>query len=125
MSVDRGLAFVGECEIVKRMLRIGEIAHRHDEKTKPPNSKSVIDSAGVLKIVLVSDGVGPRAVQNSNFKALAALAFKESSGRLAEQVKTDKDLAEKVAANPNYLARAAPRRMSNMRSPDWRRSRRA
>jgi len=67
---------------------------------------SVIDSAGVLKAVLVSDGVGPRAVQNSNFKAQAALAFKESSGQLADQVKTDKDLAEKVAANPNYLARA-------------------
>src|SRR5208283_4262702 len=67
---------------------------------------SVIDSAGVLKAVLVSDGVGPRAVQNSNFKAQAALAFKESSGQLADQVKTDKDLAEKVAANPNYVARA-------------------
>lgn len=67
---------------------------------------SVIDSGGVLKAVLVSDGVGPRAVQNSNFKAQAALAFKESSGQLAEQVKSDKDLAEKVAANPNYLARA-------------------
>ncbi len=67
---------------------------------------SVIDSAGVLKAVLVSDGVGPRAVQNSNFKAQAALAYKESSGALAEQVKTDKGLADKVAANPNYLARA-------------------
>ena len=67
---------------------------------------SVIDSAGVLKTVLASDGVGPRAVQNSNFKAQAALAFKEASGVLAEQVKTDKSLADKVAANPNYLARA-------------------
>ena len=67
---------------------------------------SVIDSAGVLKAVLVSDGVGPRAVQNSNFKAQAALAFKEASGALAEQVKTDKTLADKVAANPAYLARA-------------------
>jgi|GEM_PF-327978 uncharacterized protein GlcG (DUF336 family) len=67
---------------------------------------SVIDSAGVLKAVLVSDGVGPRAVQNSNFKAQAALAFKEASGALAEQIKTDKTLADKVAANPNYLARA-------------------
>ncbi len=67
---------------------------------------SVIDSAGVLKAVLVSDGVGPRAVQNSNFKAQAALAFKEASGALAEQIKTDKTLADKVAANPSYLARA-------------------
>jgi uncharacterized protein GlcG (DUF336 family) len=67
---------------------------------------SVIDSAGVLKAVLVSDGVGPRAVQNSNYKAQAALAFKLPSGELAEQVKTDKALADKIAANPNYLARA-------------------
>lgn len=67
---------------------------------------SVVDSAGVLKAVLVSDGVGPRAVQNSNFKAQAALAFKTTSGLLAEQVKTDKALAEKIAANPNYVARA-------------------
>ena len=67
---------------------------------------TVIDSAGVLKAVLVSDGTGPRAVQNSNFKAQAALAFKEPSGELAEQVKSNKDLAEKVAANPNYLARS-------------------
>jgi uncharacterized protein GlcG (DUF336 family) len=67
---------------------------------------SVIDSAGVLKAVLVSDGVGPRALQNSNFKAQAALAFKESSGVLAEQVKNDSALGDKVAANPNYLPRA-------------------
>ncbi|WP_294541356.1 heme-binding protein [uncultured Rhodoblastus sp.] len=67
---------------------------------------SIIDSAGVLKAVLVSDGTGPRAVQNSNFKAQAALAFKEPSGQLAEEVKTNKELADKIAANPNYLARA-------------------
>jgi uncharacterized protein GlcG (DUF336 family) len=67
---------------------------------------TVIDSAGALKLVLVDDGTGPRAVQNSNFKAQAALAFKEPSGQLAEKVKTDKDLADKIAANANYLARA-------------------
>jgi uncharacterized protein GlcG (DUF336 family) len=67
---------------------------------------SVIDSAGVLKAVLVSDGVGPRAVQNSNFKAQAALAFKKTSGELAEQIKTDKTLAQQIAANPNYFPRA-------------------
>ncbi|BDV36092.1 GlcG/HbpS family heme-binding protein [Methylocystis iwaonis] len=67
---------------------------------------SVIDSSGVLKAVLVSDGVGPRAVHNSNFKAQAALAFKKTSGELAEQVKNNKTLADQIAANPNYLARA-------------------
>lgn len=67
---------------------------------------TVIDSAGVLKAVAAGDGTGPRAVQNSNFKAQAALAFKADSGELAEKVKTDKDLAGKIAANPSYLARA-------------------
>ena len=47
-----------------------------------------------------------RAVQDSNFKAQAALAFKEASGALAEQVKVDKALSDVVAANPSYLARA-------------------
>ena len=86
-----------------------EAAQAAIEASKAGDQKvavSVIDSAGVLKAVLVSDGVGPRAVQNSNFKAQAALAFKEASGVLAEQVKTDKTLADKVAANPAYLARA-------------------
>ena len=86
-----------------------EAAQAAIEASKVADQKvavSVIDSAGVLKAVLVSDGVGPRAVQNSNFKAQAALAFKEASGALAEQIKTDKTLADKVAANPNYLARA-------------------
>jgi len=86
-----------------------EAAQAAIEASKAADQKvavSVIDSAGVLKAVLVSDGVGPRAVQNSNFKAQAALAFKEASGALAEQVKTDKTLADKVAANPAYLARA-------------------
>jgi uncharacterized protein GlcG (DUF336 family) len=79
-----------------------EAAKAGDQKV----AVSVIDSAGVLKAVLVSDGTGPRAVQNSNFKAQAALAFKEPSGQLAEEVKTNKELADKIAANPNYLARA-------------------
>ena len=59
------------------------------------------------KAVLVSDGVGPRAVQNRHFKAQAALASR-SCRQLAEQVKTDKGLAEKVVANPNYVAARAP-----------------
>jgi uncharacterized protein GlcG (DUF336 family) len=79
-----------------------EAAKAGDQKV----AVTVIDSAGVIKLVLVSDGTGPRAVQNSNFKAQAALAFKEPSGQLAEDVKTNKDLADRVAANPNYLARA-------------------
>jgi len=94
----RGPAIDLAIEAAQAALEAGKSA---DQKV----AVSVIDSAGVLKAVLVGDGVGPRAVQNSNFKAQAALAFKESSGALAEKVKTDKALADKVAANPNYLAR--------------------
>jgi uncharacterized protein GlcG (DUF336 family) len=79
-----------------------EAAKAGDQKV----AVTIIDSAGVIKLALVSDGTGPRAVQNSNFKAQAALAFKESSGQLAEEVKTNKELADKIAANPAYLARA-------------------
>ncbi|MGD0634752.1 MAG: heme-binding protein [Beijerinckiaceae bacterium] len=79
-----------------------EAAKAGDQKV----AVTVIDSAGILKAVATGDGTGPRAVQNSNFKAQAALAFKEDSGELAEKVKTDKDLAGKIAANPSYLARA-------------------
>jgi uncharacterized protein GlcG (DUF336 family) len=95
----RGPSFDLALEAAQTALEAGKAA---DQKV----AVTVIDSAGVLKAVLVSDGTGPRAVQNSNFKAQAALAFKETSGELAERVKSNKDLAEKVAANPNYLARA-------------------
>jgi len=95
----RGPSFDLALEAAQTALEAGKAA---DQKV----AVTVIDSAGVLKAVLVSDGTGARAVQNSNFKGQAALAFKESSGELAEQVKSNKDLAEKVAANPNYLARA-------------------
>ncbi len=34
------------------------------------------------------------------------MPVKEPSGQLAEEVKTNKELADKIAANPSYLARA-------------------
>ena len=67
---------------------------------------SVVDSAGVLKVVLGSDGVSPRGIQSSTNKALTALTFKEASSKLGELVKSDKELADKIAANPNFNIRA-------------------
>ena len=67
---------------------------------------SVIDSAGVLKVLLAADGTSPRGVQSSTNKALTTLAFKAPTSQLSEQAKTDKALADKIAANPSYLARA-------------------
>lgn len=45
-------------------------------------------------------------MQNSTLKAKAALAFDEPSGKVAEAAKTDKAIADKLAANPMWLARA-------------------
>jgi uncharacterized protein GlcG (DUF336 family) len=67
---------------------------------------SVVDSAGVLKVLLATDGASPRGVQSSTNKALTALAFKTATSQLNELIKTDKELADKVAANTNYNSRA-------------------
>ena len=67
---------------------------------------SVVDSAGVLKAVLASDGASPRGVQSSNNKAVTALTFKAPTSQLAERLKTDKELAEKIAANTSFNARS-------------------
>ena len=67
---------------------------------------SVIDSGGVLKALLASDGTSPRSVQSSNNKATTALTFKEATSHLGELVKSDKALADQVAANTNFNVRA-------------------
>lgn len=67
---------------------------------------SVIDSGGVLKVLLATDGAPARGVQNSTFKAQTALAFNKPTSQLAEEAKTDKAVADKLASNPNYLSRA-------------------
>jgi uncharacterized protein GlcG (DUF336 family) len=67
---------------------------------------SVVDSAGVVKVTLGADGVSSRGVQSSNNKAVTALTFRLSSAQVGEKIKTDTDLAAKVAANPNFNARA-------------------
>jgi uncharacterized protein GlcG (DUF336 family) len=66
---------------------------------------SVVDSAGILKVLLASDGTSVRGVTSSTSKALTALTFKVATIQLTEQIKTDKTLAEKIAANPAYNAR--------------------
>jgi uncharacterized protein GlcG (DUF336 family) len=69
-------------------------------------SVSVVDSAGVLKALLATDGASARGVQSSTSKAVTALAFKAPTSQLAEQSKTDKELADKIAANTSYNGRA-------------------
>ncbi|UCV06029.1 GlcG/HbpS family heme-binding protein [Dechloromonas denitrificans] len=67
---------------------------------------SVVDSAGVLRVLLATDGASPRGVSSSTNKAVTALTFKAPTSQLAERVKTDKELADKIAANTNFNARA-------------------
>jgi uncharacterized protein GlcG (DUF336 family) len=67
---------------------------------------SVIDSAGELKVLLANDGAPTRGVHNSTLKAQTALTFSAPTSQLAEQIKTDKALADRFTANPNYLNRA-------------------
>lgn len=67
---------------------------------------SVVDSAGVVRVLLATDGASPRGVSSSTSKAVTALTFKAPTSQLAETIKTDKELADKIAANTNYNARA-------------------
>jgi len=66
---------------------------------------SVVDSAGVLKVLLAADGTSPRGVTSSTNKAVTALHFKKSTSALTEQIKTDKALADTIAATPTFNAR--------------------
>jgi uncharacterized protein GlcG (DUF336 family) len=68
-------------------------------------SVSVVDSAGVLKALLASDGAHARGVASSTSKAQTALAFNSATGALGEKAKTDAALAAKIAANPSFNAR--------------------
>lgn len=67
---------------------------------------SVVDSAGVLKVLLASDGAHARGVASSTNKAVTALTFKAPTSQLGERAKSDKEFADKIAANPNYNVRA-------------------
>ena len=66
---------------------------------------SVVDSAGVLKVLLATDGTSPRGVTSSTNKAVTALNFKIPTSQLGEQAKADKALADKIAADTTINAR--------------------
>jgi uncharacterized protein GlcG (DUF336 family) len=66
---------------------------------------SVVDSAGVLKVLLAADGTSPRGVTSGNSKAVTALTYKTNTSKLTEQIKTDKALGDTIAANTALNAR--------------------
>jgi uncharacterized protein GlcG (DUF336 family) len=67
---------------------------------------TVVDSAGVLKVFLATDGASTRGVASSTNKALTSLAFGAPTSELGEKIKTDSSLADKISANPNYNTHA-------------------
>lgn len=69
-------------------------------------SVSIVDSAGVLKVLLAADGAHSRGVQSSTNKAVTALAFKNSTSALDSLARGDATLAEKIAGNSNFNTRA-------------------
>lgn len=90
-------------EVAQQAARVAlDACHAKDQKV----AVSVIDSAGVLKLLVASDGASSRGVQSSTNKAVTALNFNAATSQLGEQVKNDQVLADKVAANPNFNIRA-------------------
>jgi uncharacterized protein GlcG (DUF336 family) len=67
---------------------------------------TVVDSAGIPKVVLASDGASARGVQSSTNKALTALAFQAATRELGERSRNDAHLSEQLAGNPMFNPRA-------------------
>jgi uncharacterized protein GlcG (DUF336 family) len=67
---------------------------------------TVVDSAGIQKVVLAADGASQRGVESGAGKAFTVITFKTSSATVAHQAETDKDLAARLAADPKQRARA-------------------
>lgn len=67
-------------------------------------SAVVADSSGAIKAAMVSDGVNGMTASFALKKIAVALDFKQPSSAVAAQAKSDKALAAKLAANPNYFA---------------------
>jgi uncharacterized protein GlcG (DUF336 family) len=67
---------------------------------------TVLDSAGVSKVILAADGVGPAAIASSTKKATTAMRLDMSTIAAVEQAKTDQALAAKIAADPSLFVHA-------------------
>ncbi|MEA2904088.1 MAG: hypothetical protein QOI12_1475 [Alphaproteobacteria bacterium] len=68
-------------------------------------SASIVDSAGVLKVLLAADGASKAAVESSTKKAFTANALKAATFDILEKMKTDKALETKVNADTTLFVR--------------------
>jgi uncharacterized protein GlcG (DUF336 family) len=67
---------------------------------------SVVDSAGVLKVLVAANGATKGAVESSTKKAVTANTMKTATSDIQEKIKTDPALAAKVSADTSLFARA-------------------
>jgi uncharacterized protein GlcG (DUF336 family) len=67
---------------------------------------SIVDSAGVLKVLVAADGATKGAVESSTKKAVTANVMKAATSEIQEKMKTDQALAAKIAADTTLFARA-------------------
>jgi len=67
---------------------------------------SVVDSGGILKAFVASDGASARGVQSSTNKAVTALTFAVATSQLSQRIESDQAFAKTIAANPGFNARA-------------------
>jgi uncharacterized protein GlcG (DUF336 family) len=67
---------------------------------------TVIDSAGVIRVLVAGDGAAAGPVGSSTRKANASLKYKDSSASLETKVKTDTTLDAAIKADATLMARA-------------------
>ncbi len=67
---------------------------------------SVVDSGGVLKVLLAVDGASKGAVESSTKKATTAVALKAATSDVQEKMKSDQALAAKINADTSLFVRA-------------------
>jgi uncharacterized protein GlcG (DUF336 family) len=67
---------------------------------------TVVDSSGIVKVVLASDGASSRGVASSTNKAVTALTFNSATSELGAKSATDPELAAKLTANPSFNSHA-------------------
>ncbi len=66
---------------------------------------SIVDSAGVLRVMFSANGASQGAVESSTKKAYTAALLKDSTYNLQEKMKTDQVLTAKVNADKSLFVR--------------------
>ena len=63
----------------------------------------VVDSGGATRLVLLADDAPGRVADIGLRKAYTVITFKQPSGAVGDQAKTDKALADRIAADPKLI----------------------